>query len=414
MLQTTSPQPAAPSLPDDREQVQPGDRLLLVIEDDLKFAKVVYDYAHKKNFKCLVAGDGKTGLKLTQSYKADAVVLDLNLPSLSGWEVLDELKHNPDTRHIPVHIMSVADEDLNAYKQGAMSFLTKPVSPEDLDGTFQKIEEFTARKIKTLLLVEDDANLRKSVRKLLEGSDVTIIEAGLGQAALEQLAAVHFDCMILDLSLPDMSGFELLNRMDGNDALPQCPVIVYTGKALTEEENHELLKYADSVIVKGVKSPERLLDETALFLHRVIADMPEEKQRTLKQLHDREGVLAGKEVLIVDDDARNAFALSKLLADKDLKVHIAANGSKALELLDKTLVDLVLMDIMLPGMDGYEVIKRIRAQSRFCKLPILALTAKAMKGDREKCIAAGANDYLSKPIEADRLFSMLRVWLSRE
>jgi CheY-like chemotaxis protein len=412
--QVTSPSLAAPSLPDDREEVQAGDRLLLVIEDDAKFAKIVYDYAHKKNFKCIVAGDGETGLKLTQSYKADAIILDLNLPGMSGWEVLDALKHNADTLHIPVHIMSVADEDLDAYKRGAMGFLTKPTSPEDLEGVFEKIEEFIARKIKSLLLVEDDTNLRKSVRKLLEGSDVTISEASLGQAALEQLATQHFDCMILDLSLPDMSGFDLLNRMDGDETVPKCPVIVYTGKALTEEENHELLKYADSVIVKGAKSPERLLDETALFLHRVIAEMPEEKQRTLRRLLGGEGVLAGKEILIVDDDARNAFALSKLLADKGLKVHIAANGQKALELLDKTAMDLVLMDIMLPGMDGYEVTRRIRGQARFQSLPILALTAKAMKGDREKCIAAGANDYLSKPVDADRLFSMLRVWLSKE
>jgi CheY-like chemotaxis protein len=402
------------SLPDDREDLQPGDKLLLVIEDDLKFAKIVYDYAHKKCFKCLVASDGETGLKLAKTFKADAITLDLNLPGMSGWEVLDMLKHNPDTRHIPVHIMSVADEDLDAYKKGAIGFLTKPLSSEDLDKGFQHIEDMLARKIKTLLLVEDDEHLRKSVKKLLEGSDVAISEAGLGQVALEQLATRHFDCMILDLTLPDMSGFELLNRLDGDEALPKCPVIVYTGKALTEEENRELLKYADSVIVKGVKSPERLLDETALFLHRVIAEMPEEKQRTIKRLMGGEATLEGKEILIVDDDARNAFALSKLLADKGLKVHIAPNGQKALEWLDKTPVHLVLMDIMLPGMDGYEVTRRIRAQSRFRHLPILALTAKAMKGDRDKCLAAGANDYLSKPIDADRLFSMLRVWLSKE
>jgi len=252
------------------------------------------------------------------------------------------------------------------------------------------------------------------VRKLLGGSDVAITEAGLGGTALEQLAAQHFDCMILDLSLPDMSGFELLNRLDADEGLPKCPVIVYTGKALSEEENRELLKYADSVIVKGVKSPERLLDETALFLHRVIANMPEEKQRTIKRMMGGEAVLAGKEIMIVDDDARNAFALSKLLADRGIKVHIAVNGQKALEMLDKTAVDLVLMDIMLPGMDGYEITRRIRAQERFRHLPILALTAKAMKGDREKCIAAGASDYLAKPVDAERLFSMLRVWLSRD
>jgi CheY-like chemotaxis protein len=295
-----------------------------------------------------------------------------------------------------------------------MGFLTKPINSDSLEGAFQKIEQFIARKIKALLLVEDDDNLRKSVKKLLEGSDVVISETSLGLVALEQLAAQHFDCMILDLNLPDMSGFELLGQMNADEKL-KCPVIVYTGKALTEEENRELLKYANSVIVKGVKSPERLLDETALFLHRVIADLPEEKQRTIKQLHDQEAVFTGKQILIVDDDARNAFALSKLLADKGLQVYIAASGPKALDLLNKTpSIALVLTDIMLPGMDGYEVIQRIRAHPKFCDLPILALTAKAMKGDREKCIAAGANDYLSKPVDADRLFSMLRVWLSRE
>jgi CheY-like chemotaxis protein len=220
--------------------------------------------------------------------------------------------------------------------------------------------------------------------------------------------------MILDLSLPDMSGFDLLNRLNAGDNLSRCPVIVYTGQALSEEQNQELLKYADSVIVKGVKSPERLLDETALFLHRVIANLPEDKQYTIKQLHNSETVLTGKHILIVDDDARNAFALSKLLTGKGLKVHIAPGGQKALEVLAKTPIDLVLMDIMMPGMDGYETIDQIRAQFEFRSLPVLALTAKAMKGDREKCIEAGASDYLSKPIDPDRLFSMLRVWLSRE
>jgi CheY-like chemotaxis protein len=375
---------------------------------------VLYTYAHKKGFKCLLAPDGETGLDLLKAARADAIVLDLNLPGMSGWEVLDALKHDADTRHIPVHIMSVADEDLDAYKRGAMGFLTKPTRQKDLDGAFQKIEEFIARKIKSLLLVEDDAALRKSVRKLLEGSDVAISEVAHGQAALDQLRAQHFDCMILDLSLPDMSGFELLNRLDADDTLPKCPVIVYTGRALTEDENRELLKYADSVIVKGAKSPERLLDETALFLHRVIADMPEDKQRTIKRMLGGEAVLADKEVMIVDDDARNAFALSKLLADRGIKVRIAVNGQKALEMLDKSPVDLVLMDIMLPDMDGYEITRRIRADERFRRLPILALTVKAMKGDREKCIAAGANDYLAKPVDAERLFSMLRVWLSRD
>jgi CheY-like chemotaxis protein len=284
-----------------------------------------------------------------------------------------------------------------------------------LERAFGKIEGFIANKIKSLLLVEDDPNLRLSVRKLLEGADLEITEAGMGKTALEQLAVRAYDCMILDLTLPDMSGFELLNRVNGEEGISKCPVIVYTGKALSEEENRELMKYADSVIVKGVKSPERLLDETALFLHRVIADLPADKQRTIRRLHDQESVLEGKQVLIVDDDARNAFALSKLLADKGVKMHIAPNANKAFELLEKVPeVSLVLTDIMMPGMDGYEFIKALRAQARYKGLPILALTAKAMKGDREKCLEAGANDYLSKPIDPDRLFSMLRVWLSKD
>ena len=303
---------------------------------------------------------------------------------------------------------------LDAYRKGAIGYLTKPISRADLDKPFEKIEQFISREIKSLLLVEDDANSRRSIKKLLEGSDVQISEADRGQAALELLQRQHFDCIILDLSLPDMTGFEVLNKMNGlngQEAGTRCPVIVYTGRELTPEENLELIKYADSVIVKGVKSPERLLDETALFLHRVVADMPADKQETIKQLYNEDGLLKDKKVLIVDDDVRNSFALSKLLSEKGLVVRIAQNGQKALELLAKEAVDLVLMDIMMPVMDGYEAIERIRTQAEYRTLPILALTAKAMKGDREKCLAVGANDYLPKPIDVDRLFSVLRVWL---
>jgi CheY-like chemotaxis protein len=388
---------------------------LLIVEDDPAFARIVLDYAHKKHLKCLTAANGESALSLLASHTPHAVVLDLGLPGMSGWEVLDALKNNPDTRHIPIHIISAADEDLSAFQRGAMGFLTKPVSQDDLEQAFARIEGFIANKIKSLLLVEDDPSLRLSVRKLLEGNDVTIREAATGQAALDLLASHPCDCMILDLSLPDMPGFDLLNRLHADDALPKCPVIVYTGKALSEDENRELMKYADSVIVKGVKSPERLLDETALFLHRVIANLPEDKQRTIRKLHDQDAALAGRQILIVDDDARNAFALSKLLTDKGVKMHIAPNATRACELLDKHPdISLILTDIMMPGMDGYEFIKSLRQQPRYQRLPILALTAKAMKGDREKCLEAGASDYLSKPIEPDRLFSMLRVWLCKE
>jgi PAS domain S-box-containing protein len=401
-------------IPDDRDNIEPADRILLIVEDDPKFAKIVRDYAHKKHFKALVAGDGEGALVLSKAHSPAAIILDLKLPGMSGWDVLDAIKDDPDMRHIPVHIMSVDDEDISAYQHGAMGFLTKPISQKALDGAFSRIEAFISNKIRSLLLVEDDAALRLSVRKLLEGSDIAISEAATGQAALKQLAAQQFDCMILDLSLPDISGFEMLNRLDNDESLPKCPVIIYTGRELSPEENQELLKYADSVIVKGVKSPERLLDETALFLHRVVADLPADQQQTIRKLHNREAVLQGKQILIVDDDARNAFALSKLLNEKGIKMHIAASAVKALDMLERIEVHLILTDIMMPGMDGYEFIKALRQQLRFQKLPIIALTAKAMKGDREKCMDAGANDYLSKPIDPERLFSLLRVWLSKE
>jgi CheY-like chemotaxis protein/signal transduction histidine kinase/CHASE3 domain sensor protein len=410
-----SPFPAVPMpvLPaDDRTRLKAEDKILVIIEDDPNFAKVLSDYAHKKGFKCLLTGEGKTGVDLVKTYRPEAILLDLNLPDISGWEALDRLKNEPGTRHIPIHIISADEESFDAYRKGVMGYLTKPVSQEGLAEAFEKIEQITSRQIKALLLVEDDANARHSLKKLLGGSDVQISEADRGQTALELLKTQHFDCLILDLSLPDMSGFEVLNRIHQNGTIPKCPVIVYTGRDLSPEENLELMKYADRVIVKGVKSPERLLDETALFLHRVVADMPNDKQQTIKQLYHKDGLLKDKKILIVDDDMRNSFALSKLLSDKGVIVKIAKDGQKALEVLaQEPQVDLVLMDIMMPVLDGYETTRRIRAQQRFKNLPILALTAKAMKEDREKCLAAGANDYLSKPVDVDRLFSMLRVWL---
>jgi CheY-like chemotaxis protein/signal transduction histidine kinase len=399
---------------DDRDQIKKGDKVLLVIEDDEGFAKVAMDYGRGKDFKCVAAGDGESGLQLAKTYHPDAILLDLKLPGMSGWEVLDALKHDSSLRHVPVHILSASDETIDAYKRGALGFLAKPVSQEGLDGVFEKIGEFLSRNIRTLLIVEDDSGLRHSVRQLLGGSDVKISEAENGGTAIDLLRSQQFDCMILDLTLPDMTGFELLNRIHHDDAVNKCPVIVYTGKALSEEENAELLKYANSVIIKGVKSPERLLDETALFLHRVVADMPEENQNTIRRLHDRDAVFNGKHILVVDDDMRNAFALSRLLNDKSLKVSLARSGAKAIEMLEQANdIDLVLMDIMMPEMDGYETMRHIRTQLRFKDLPMLALTAKAMKGDLEKCIEAGANDYLSKPVDVEKLFSMLRVWLYR-
>ena len=401
-------------LEDDRARLAKGDKILLIIEDDRNFARIVLEYGRQKDFRCLAAGDGETGLQLARAHHPDAILLDLNLPGMSGWEVLHTLKHDSQLRHIPVHILSASEESMDAYKHGALGFLTKPISLEDLERVFEKLNEFQSRNLRSLLIVEDDAELRFSVRQLLGGRDVKITEADSGASALQLLRSHQFDCAILDLTLPDMSGFELLDLIQRESVLHKCPVIVYTGKALTEEENEQLLQVANSVIIKGVKSPERLLDETALFLHRVVADMPEEKQDTIRLLHDQNAGFTGKHILVVDDDMRNAFALSRLLSDKGLKVSLARSGSKALELLEnQDSIDLVLMDIMMPEMDGFETMQRIRVQPRFKSLPILALTAKAMKGDLEKCIEAGANDYLSKPVDVERLFSLLRVWLYR-
>ncbi|MBN2004679.1 MAG: response regulator [Anaerolineae bacterium] len=417
-----APEATVPSLPvfmpDDRDTLADKDHVLLVVEDDESFAKLLYEYAHRKGFKCLLAGDGKYALSVIAHYRVDAIVLDLNLPQLNGWEVLEILKENPETRHIPVHIMSASDVDLAAYQKGAIGFLSKPITRSDLEAAFERITQFVSRDIKSLLLVEDDDKLRYSVTHLLSGDDVVILEAATGHAALDILRAQSVDCMILDLTLPDISGFDLLQVLTNDETLPKCPVIVYTGKALTPEENQALFKYTDAmsqpprVIIKGIKSPERLLDETALFLHRVVANMSAEKRQTIKRLHDREALLAGKHILIVDDDMRSAYALSKVLGAKGLNVSLARSGEKALEMLQAFPdIDLVLMDIMMPEMDGYETIRHIRDQLQLHDLPILTLTAKAMKGDQEKCIEAGANDYLSKPVDVERLLSMLRVWL---
>jgi len=337
-------------LPDDRAIVQNGDRILLIIDDDKDFSRMLLDYARKKGFKCLTAGNGESALLLARTFHPDAILLDLNLPGMSGWEVLDIIKYDPQLRNMPVHILSASDETLDAYKRGALGFLTKPISLEGLEGVFKRLNEFEMQNLRSLLIVEDDADLRYSVRHLLGGSDVKITETESGASALQFLRERQFDCLILDLTLPDMTGFELLNAFQLDDSIKKCPVIVYTGKALTEEENERLLQYANSVIIKGVKSPERLLDETALFLHRVVAELPSEKQDTIlnlwtpsiRELPDQNLAFLGKHVLVVDDDVRNAFALSRLLSDKGLKVSLARGGIKALEVLNgQDSIDLV-------------------------------------------------------------------------
>ncbi len=406
--------PSAVSIPDDRDDLSAADRVLLIVEDDANFAKILTDFGRRKNFKCLVASSGEEGLRLAQKYHPAAILLDIQLPGINGWEVLAALKKDLEARHIPVHMMSVLEESAQAYQRGAMGYLPKPAAPTQLDGALQAIEDLLAKDYKSLLIVEDDKGTQKSLKKLFGNGDIKSTATGSGKRALQLLKSQQFDCMILDLKLPDMTGFELLDALENEQAISKTPVVVYTGRELTRQENDQLMQYADSIIIKGVKSQERLLDETALFLHRVVVDLPPSQQEVIRELHNTEELLTDKKILLVDDDVRGVFALSKLLTGKGLHVEMATNGEKALRhLAEQPDIDLVLMDVMMPVMDGLETTKRIREQTQFKELPILVLTAKAMKGDREKCLAAGANDYLSKPIDPDRLLSMMKIWLYR-
>ena len=401
-------------VPDDRDQLEEKDSIILVIEDDPKFAKLLLEQCRGKGLKCLVAPTGEEGLVLTDRHRPKAVILDIRLPGMDGWAVLETLKDNPATRHIPVHIISVDDVTIDAFKKGAIGYLMKPVTKEELDTAFGKMENVFKRGIKNLLVVEDDKALRKSIIKLVGNGDVHSDEAGDGEETIRKLKSRTYDCMIMDLGLPDMSGFELMKKLEDMDDIVIPPVIVYTGRELTREEDMELRSYAESIIIKGVRSEERLLDEASLFLHRVVAKMPEKKRKIITDLHDTDGALRDRKILIVDDDMRNVFALSKVLESKGMNVLKAEDGQKALTMLDEEHgIDLVLMDIMMPVMDGYETMKRIRAKEKHRKLPIIALTAKAMKEDSERCIAAGANDYIAKPVDVGRLCSIIRVWLYR-
>jgi len=402
-----------PAIEDDRDAITANDKVVLIIEDDLQFASILLNQAHQKGFKCLAAATGEDGLALALKYKPNAIILDMDLPGIKGHNVLLELKANPVVRHIPVHIMSVNERRLDTIKDGAIEYLVKPVNKKDLEDAFNRIENFVNRKMKNLLIIEDDENSRKAIRKLIGNGDVTCLEAETGKKAEDLYQKSHIDCIVLDLGLPDMSGFDLIQKLEKiKGRIP--PIIVYTGKELTREENNELQNYADSIIIKGVKSEERLLDETALFLHRAISNLPESKQVIINNLYDKEAIFYSKKILLADDDMRNVFALSKVLKERGMEVIKVENGKIALEMLDKQpAIDLILMDIMMPEMDGYEAMKQIRLQGRFKNLPIIALTAKAMKDDRQKCIDAGANDYIAKPVDVERLLSLMRVWLSR-
>jgi HAMP domain-containing protein/signal transduction histidine kinase/DNA-binding response OmpR family regulator len=416
----SSPQPlpltAASPVADDRQIIARGDKVLLVIEDDEVFGRVLLDLVREHGFRGVVAKTGAQGLEFARSLQPHAITLDLRLPDMDGFVVLDQLKHNEATRHIPVHVISAADDAVRGLSYGAIAFLQKPVSGESLEEAMHRIERFLERQVKQLLVVEDDDTQRGALMDLI-GADETVNIVGVdsAEAALSALSQQSFDCMVLDLKLPGMSGLELIQRVKEHDAWRHTPIIVYTGQELTREEDTELRRITDTIIVKDVKSPERLLDETALFLHRVEAKLPSHKRQMLRRLSESDPALQGKRVLVVDDDARNLFAITTILEQHDMRVTYAENGQQALDRLAQAeaAFDIVLMDIMMPEMDGYEATRRIRAQPEHEKLPIIALTAKAMQGDREKCIQAGASDYITKPVDSDQLLSLLRVWLYR-
>ena len=405
--------PAPTAFADDRhEPVREKGRVLLVVEDDATFAGVLYNLAHEMRYRCLVASTANEALELATGFLPDAILLDIRLPDDSGLSVLQFLKDDPRTRHIPVHIVAGEDFSEIALHMGAVGFAVKPTTREELQAVFQRLEEKGAKKVKRVLVVEDDARQRDSVVHLIKEDDIDIAAVATGAEALELLQDTVYDCMIIDLKLPDMDGSELLERMTVEDICSFPPVIVYTGRNLTREEEARLNKYSRSIIIKGARSPERLLDEVTLFLHTVESKLSAERQTMLRSARNREKVFEGRKVLLVDDDVRNIFALASALEQKGLQVEIGRNGFEALSKLNEQPdIDLVLMDVMMPGMDGLEATRRIRANAKLAQLPVIAVTAKAMKDDQEQCRRAGANDYLAKPIDLDRLFSLLRVWM---
>ena len=414
-LQTNDHEPqTSPYSPitDDRNNIKPGDRTLLIVEDDVKFAGILYDMALTHGFKCIVTQNGSTGLVLAQQFQPTAILLDINLPGIDGWMVLDRLKHNANTRHIPVHIMTVDERRQRSLQQGAIAYLQKPISSDTITAALTKIKAFVERQVKNLLIVEDDAIQRKSIVELLADDDVATTSVGTGSDALAAIRSQHFDCMVLDLGLPDMSGFALIEQIKKEPQGEALPIIIYTGREITRNQETELRRIADTVIIKDVRSPERLLAESALFLHRVQASLPATKQEILVKLQSSDTILIGKKVLIVDDDMRNIFALTSMLENHQMQVLYAENGIEGIEVLEANPdIDIVLMDVMMPEMDGYETTQKIRQNHQFQSLPVIALTAKAMQGDREKCIEAGASDYITKPVDTEQLLSLLRVWL---
>jgi CheY-like chemotaxis protein len=375
---------------------------------------VLLGLARDKGFKGIVANRGAIALALAKQYQPTAITLDVFLPDMLGWTVLNNLKLDASTRHIPVQILSVEEERQHGLAHGAYAYLVKPATMEALKHAFERIKTYVAPHRKRLLVIEDNDIERQSIVELLRAEDIEVESVGTGQRALERLRSTTFDCCVVDLRLPDMTGFELLDQIQTDTSLREIPVVVFTGKDLTADEEARLRIVAKSIVLKDVQSPERLFDETALFLHRVVADLPEQKRGMLDRLNGSNEVLKGRKVLVVDDDARNIFALTTVLENQDMEVLSATNGRQAIEMIQQTPdLGVVLMDIMMPEMDGYETMREIRRDANFRTLPILALTAKAMKGDREKCLQAGASDYIAKPVNTDQLLSLLRVWLHR-
>ncbi|HEU4731427.1 MAG TPA: response regulator, partial [Kofleriaceae bacterium] len=404
--------PLARSVSDDYDSLEPGDRVLLVIEDDVTFAATLLEMGRQSGFKGVVATTGTQALEFARTIKPDAITLDLRLPDIDGWVLLDRLKHDPATRHIPVHVISGLDEERRSLQYGAHGFLQKPVTVEGLQAGLSGIHEFVEKRVKNLLVVEDDPVQSQAIAELIGDGDVATTSVSSAENALESLGQRSYDCVVMDLRLPGMSGFELIERIKADPRHRRLPVIVYTGRELSDDDKQRLHGLAQTVIIKDVTTLERLLDETALFLHRVEANLPERKQRVLRRLAKSDPQLAERNVLVVDDDLRNIFALTSLLESHKMHVQYAENGRRALAKLEENHnIDVVLMDIMMPEMDGYEALRKIRERAQWKNLPVIALTAKAMKGDREKCLEAGASDYITKPVDADQLLSLLRVWL---
>jgi len=403
-----------PRFDDDRDNAPFTTRCILVVEDEPKFAHILYDLAHELGYQCLVAHGADEGYELATAFSPDAILLDMRLPDHSGLTVLQRLKEHAQTRHIPVHVISVEDRIEAAMHLGAIGYAVKPTTREELKDVFARLEAKLTQKVKRILLVEDDDLQRDSISRLIGDDDIEITAVGLAQDALDLLRETVFDCMIIDLKLPDMLGNDLLKRMSTEDICSFPPVIVYTGRNLTRDEEADLRKYSRSIIIKGARSPERLLDEVTLFLHKVESRLSHERQSMLKVARSRDKVFEGRKVLLVDDDVRNIFALTSALEQKGAVVVIGRNGREAIARLNEVEdIDLVLMDVMMPEMDGFEATVEIRKDPRWRKLPIIAVTAKAMKDDQERCLQAGANDYLAKPIDLDRLFSLIRVWLPK-